>query len=121
MRLRRNAFYTFAVLVFLVCMLFSIVCVFQRLGSGQEYPYLVKGEWLLTTLVFFCLLLSAGTLWSRLEVGRRLKKHGVLCSGIEGVLAALFLGVGFFLRLYILRNMPMQPLRPIAAVTSSSR
>lgn len=109
MRLRRNAFYTFAVLVFLVCMLFSIVCVFQRLGSGQEYPYLVKGEWLLTTLVFFCLLLSAGTLWSRLEVSRRLKEYGVLCSGIEGILAALFLGVGFSLRLYILRNMPMQP------------
>ena len=59
MKLRKNAFFYFAVMVFLLCMLFSIACVFARLGAGQEYPYLLKGAWILGALALTLALLGA--------------------------------------------------------------
>ena len=52
MKLRKNVFFYFAVLVFLLCVLFAMACVFHRLGEGQEYPYLLKGAWLLCAFFF---------------------------------------------------------------------
>ena len=42
MKLKRNLFYYFASFVFLFCIFFAMVCVFQRIGTGQEYPYAIK-------------------------------------------------------------------------------
>ena len=74
MKLRKNAFFYFATLVFLLCVLFAIVCVFQRLGAGQEYPYLPKGLWLLGVLGLILILLGISALWSRLNVSDRLRR-----------------------------------------------
>ena len=60
MKLKKNLFGYFAILVFLLCILFAIVCVFQRLGNGQEYPYLLKGGWLLGAMTGTCLLAGGG-------------------------------------------------------------
>ena len=67
MKLRKNAFFYFAVLVFLLCMLFSIACVFNRLGAGQEYPYLLKGAWVLGMLALTAILAIARRMRSRME------------------------------------------------------
>ena len=43
MRLKRNAFYTFALIVYAICLFFALSTTLQSLGEGQEYPYLLKG------------------------------------------------------------------------------
>ncbi|MBR2759591.1 MAG: glycosyltransferase family 39 protein [Solobacterium sp.] len=109
MRLKRNAFYTFALIVYAICLFFALSTTLQSLGEGQEYPYLLKGEWLIAILAVSCLSVFAGAVWFRLEVTKRLEHSRDLSR-----LAELFLGItillgGFILRVNYIRTMPMEP------------
>ena len=108
MKLRRNAFFYFALMVFLLCMLLAMGCVLHRLGEGQEYPYLLKGIWVLGTLGIAMLLLAAGAVGGRLRVREKLDGYPALILELFAPcfeLAHLLLGLcelfGAFL-LYIL-------------------
>ena len=109
MKLRKNAFFYFATLVFLLCVLFAIVCVFQRLGAGQEYPYLPKGLWLLGVLGLILILLGISALWSRLNVSDRLRRFPGLLRAVEALTAILLMTAGAALRLMVIRQLPMAP------------
>ncbi|MBR0228687.1 MAG: glycosyltransferase family 39 protein [Clostridia bacterium] len=109
MKLRKNAFFYFAVLVFLLCMLFSMACVFNRLGAGQEYPYLLKGAWILGALALTLALLGACALWARLDVSQKLRRYPGPALAAEYLLAALLLLAGAFLRYQVIRSLPMEP------------
>lgn len=109
MKLRRNAFYYFALSVFAICVLFSMACALQRLGDGQEYPYLLKGAWLLFVLVLGGVTLGLGVLWARLELSRRLGAHKRLCDIAEALAAVLLALAGLMLRLMVIRKIPMAP------------
>ena len=109
MKLRKNVFFYFAVLVFLLCVLFAMACVFHRLGEGQEYPYLLKGAWLLGILCLVFGLLIVSALWSRLRINHRLLRFQRLLNGVEYLLAALLITAGVFLRFLVIQNLPMEP------------
>ncbi|MBR2823987.1 MAG: glycosyltransferase family 39 protein [Clostridia bacterium] len=109
MKLKKNLFGYFAMLVFLVCILFAMVCTFQRLGNGQEYPYLLKGEWLLGALAGICLLTGGGALWFRLDLSRSVKQHPAACLTAEGLAVASLTVLALWLRLRVIRELPMDP------------
>lgn len=109
MKLRRNAFFYFALLVFLLCMLLAMGCVLHRLGEGQEYPYLLKGIWVLGTLGIAMLLLAAGAVGGRLRVREKLDGYPALVRAVEYLLAAVILAAGLILRLRVVNEMPMAP------------
>ena len=109
MKLKRNLFYYFAAFVFLFCVFFAMVCVFQRIGTGQEYPYLLKGEWLLGALAGLCLLLGAGALWARLDMNKALKDHRAGLQAAELLAVLLLTALALWLRLRVIRELPMQP------------
>ncbi|MBR6029715.1 MAG: glycosyltransferase family 39 protein [Clostridia bacterium] len=109
MKLRRNAFYYFAALVFLFCVFFAMSCVFRRLGDGQEYPYLLRGYWLLGTLALVMLWLGGCVLWVRLDVSKRLRGMPVFTRWLEGLCAALLVLSSALLRYRVIRDLPMQP------------
>lgn len=109
MKLKRNLFYYFASFVFLFCIFFAMVCVFQRIGTGQEYPYLLKGEWLLGALAALCLLLGAGALWARLDLNHAMNDHPAGVRTAEYLAAALLTALAVWLRLRVVRELPMQP------------
>ena len=96
-------------MVFLLCMLFSIACVFARLGAGQEYPYLLKGAWILGALALTLALLGACALWARLDMSRKLARFPGPARAVEYLLAALLVLAGAFLRYQVIRTMPMEP------------
>ena len=90
-------------------MLFSISCVFRRLGDGQEYPYLLKGAWVLGILVLMLALLGECALGCRLDISSRLERFTGLTHILEYLLAALLLLTGAFLRFQVIRSLPMEP------------
>ena len=109
MKLKRNAFYTFALLIYTFCLFFAMACVLRRLGDGQEYPYFLKGLWLLAALGLSCLLLFFGALWVRLDGSARLAARPRLRRTAELALGGVLLAAGFVLRLIYIQRMPMAP------------
>ena len=109
MKLQRNAFYYFAVLVFLAFIFLAITSVLHQLGANQEYPYLLKGEWLLAIIMALLMLIGTGALWSRLQISSRLDHHPQLVSLLENISAGLLVVLGVFLRLLVINTLPMEP------------
>ena len=102
MKLKKNLFGYFAILVFLMCILFAMVCTFQRLGNGQEYPYLLKGEWLLGAMAGICLLAGGGAFWFRLGLSRSMKSHKTACLAAEGLAVATLTVLAFCCNKYLI-------------------
>lgn len=109
MKLKRNLFYYFASFVFLFCVVFAMACVLQRIGDGQEYPYFLKGTWLLGALAGICLLLGAGALWARLDMSHAVNRHAAAENLAEGLAVLVLTGLAVWLRLRVIRELPMQP------------
>lgn len=109
MTIRKNFFYYFAVLVYIFCILFSIVCVFNRIGEGQEYPYLLKGAWLIGMFVFLILLMLFWALWSRLDFSGLLKRIPKISLALEIVIVLAIIISGTLLRYWVIQNFPMAP------------
>ncbi len=109
MTIRKNFFYYFAVLVYIFCLLFSIVCVFNRIGEGQEYPYLMKGVWLIGMFVFLILLMLFWTLWSRLDFSGLMKRIPKVSLVMELVIVLAIIIAGTLLRYWVVHNFPMEP------------
>lgn len=109
MKLRKNAFYYFTVLVFLFCIFFAMTCVFRRLGDGQEYPYLLRGLWLLGTLALALAGVCLCALGSRLDLRRRLRDMPTLLLVLEALSALVLLLSGAVLRSLVIRDLPMAP------------
>ena len=109
MKLRRNGFYTFALLVFIFCIFLSLAFALQRVGNGQEYPYLPKGIWLLGSAGGICLFIVAGSLAARLDIVKKLDKHHTFAVVLETVLASAILIAGLVIRMKYIETMPMDP------------
>ena len=109
MKLQKNFFYLFATLAFSLAVFFSVACVIGRLGAGQEYPYFLKGVFVLIFLGLSVGILLLGMFWARLDIRRRLMDLPVLTRIAEGLCAALLLIIGTILRVWVIKNLPMAP------------
>ena len=109
MKIRKNFFYLFAVMVYVFCLLFAIVCVFSRLGEGQEYPYLLKGYWLIGMFASLIILLVVWAVWSRLDISTKLAKYPKLLWVIELLIMLCIVIAGSYLRYRIICELPMAP------------
>ena len=109
MKIRKDFFYYFAVLVYIFCMLFAIVCVFNRIGEGQEYPYLIKGTWLIGSFTFLLLLMAVWALWARLGITEKMNRHPKLFLALELMIVAVIVIIGSYLRYRVIEELPMAP------------
>jgi hypothetical protein len=110
MEIRRNGFMCFALTVYGVAILYAIICTASTLGAGQEYPYYLKGIFLLLLLCMGILLVAFGVLWSRLEMARRMEEHPHFAFWVENGLAAAILCASVLVRVRYVQTMPMAPL-----------
>jgi hypothetical protein len=109
MKTRRTAFWYFSMVVYSCVVLYAIVATWKSLGEGQEYPYLLKGFFLLLLTGGAVLLLAFGMLWARLDISGRMAAHPRAAHLAEWLCAAVVLGAGAALRIAYLAAMPMQP------------
>ena len=96
-------------MVYVFCLLFAIVCVFSRLGEGQEYPYLLKGYWLIGMFASLIILLVVWAVWSRLDISTKLAKYPKLLWVIELLIMLCIVIAGSYLRYRIICELPMAP------------
>ena len=109
MKLQKNFFFLFATLAFTLAVFFSAACVIARLGAGQEYPWFLKGVFVVIFLGLGTGIVLFGMLWARLDVRKRLLKLPVPGLVAESMCAALLLIIGLMLRVWVIKNFPMDP------------
>lgn len=110
MEIRRNGFMCFALTVYSVAILYAIICTASALGKGQEYPYFLKGIFLLLLLSLGVLLLAFGVLGARVGMSQRMEEHPRFAFWVEYGLAAAVLCASALMRLRYIQTMPMAPL-----------
>lgn len=109
MEIKRNGFMYFALTVYGIAILYAIVCTLSKLGVGQEYPYYLKGIFLILLLCMGILLIVFGVIWARLEITRRAEEHPHAAFWAENVLAVAVLCVSAAIRVHYVQTMPMAP------------
>ena len=110
MEIRRNGFMCFALTVYGIAILYAIICTSSTLGAGQEYPYYLKGVFLVSLLCLGILLLVFGVLWARLGMTRRVEDHPHFAFWAENGSAVAVLCVSALIRVRYVQTMPMAPL-----------
>ncbi|MFW6679650.1 ArnT family glycosyltransferase [Lacrimispora sp. AGF001] len=109
MRLEKNWFYHFCIALSIAGMGYILIAGVSDAQGNQEYPYAMKG---LLILIFF--LTWAGVnflalLSARLSITEKLKKYHNYLLAMEVIYVILILILAFAARLFVIRNLPMEP------------
>lgn len=109
MRLEKNWFYHFCIALSIAGMGYILIACVSDAQGNQEYPYAMKG---LLILIFF--LTWAGVnflalLSARLSITEKLKKYHNYLLAMEVIYVILILILAFAARLFVIRNLPMEP------------
>jgi len=109
MRLEKNWFYHFCIALSIAGMGYILIAGVSDAQGNQEYPYAMKG---LLILIFF--LTWAGVnflalLSARLTITVKLKKYHNYLLAMEVITVILILILAFAARLFVIRNLPMEP------------
>ena len=109
MKPKKNVFGYFVHILFLVGILYALVCGIGDLGTGREYPYLLRGGFFLLLLLLWCLLNAMAAVAARFEWEDLSKTRKRVLDIMEGLFAAAVLVAAGWVRLEAIRNLPMQP------------
>lgn len=108
-KLKKNWFYNFSIALSVVGMAYILISGISNAGTGQEYPFAMKGMlfliFLLTwTAVHFLALFSA-----KLGIAGKMAEKKRLSFGLEAFYVILVLSAAFVLRYAVILKLPMQP------------
>lgn len=109
MKPKKNAFSYFVNILFLAGVLYALVCGISDLGTGREYPYLLRGAFFVLFLGLWALLNVLAAIAARLELEDLSRRKGLVVNVLEGIFVAAVLAAAGLVRLAAIRNMPMQP------------
>lgn len=109
MKPKKNVFGYFVHILFLVGILYALVCGIGDLGTGREYPYLLRGGFFLLLLLLWCLLNAMAAVAARFEWEDLSKTRKRVLDIMEGLFAVAVLAAAGWVRLEAIRNLPMQP------------
>ena len=94
MKIRRSWFYTLAMFILMAVLFLAMTFAVNRIGNGQEYPYLLKGKWIIGMLALAFGLVIAGKIYARLQLSHFFASHPKAAAVLEGGLAAALLAAG---------------------------
>ena len=109
MKPKKNAFSYFVNILFLAGVLYALVCGISDLGTGREYPYLLRGIFFLLFLGLWALLNVMAAVAARFELEDLSRRRGRVLNVMEGIFACAVLAAAGAVRLAAIRNMPMEP------------
>lgn len=109
MKPKKSVFGYFVNILFLLGILYALVCGVGSLGAGREYPYLMRGAFFLLLLAAWCLLNGGLALAARLEWEDAAEKHRRALNIAEAVFVLAALGAAVWVRLKAIAAFPMQP------------
>ena len=109
MKPKKNVFGYFVNILFLLGILYALVCGVGSLGEGREYPYLMRGAFFLLLLAAWGLLNGGLALAARLEWEDAIAAHRRALNVAEAVFVLAVLGAAAWVRLKAISAFPMQP------------
>ncbi len=109
MKPRKSAFSYFVIILFLIAVLFTLVCGISDMGIAREYPYVIRGAFFVLLLLLWLLLNSAAAVAARVELEDRLRSGRLISRITEITLVAVTLALAGWVRYLVLVNFPMQP------------
>ena len=109
MKPKKNVFGYFVNILFLLGVLYALVCGVGSLGEGREYPYLMRGAFFLLLLAAWGLLNGGLALAARLEWEDIAVTHRRVLNTVEAVFVLAVLGAAAWVRLKAISAFPMQP------------
>lgn len=109
MEIRKTWFSYLALFLFAFGTLYILICGTGEIGTGQEYPYLAKGQLMLVLAVFFLAGHGAAILAARFHLDDWREKNRKLFQILEGAAVALILLASFAVRLWVVKSIPMAP------------
>lgn len=108
MKPKKNAFGYFVNTLFLVSILYILVCGSWGIGEGREYPYLIRGKFFGLFLGIWVLLNGACALAARLELEDVIRKKRFIANAVEALFAVAILAAAVWMRLATLQNFPVE-------------
>lgn len=109
MEVRKTWFSYLTLFFFAFGTLYILICGTEEMGTGQKYPYLAKGQLLLAFAALFLISCVIAVLVARLGLDKMRRKKVVLFSILEGEIVYLILAASFYIRYWVIKNIPMEP------------
>lgn len=109
MKPKKNVFSYFVIILYLLGILYVLVCGVTSLGEGREYPYLLKGTFLTLLLVIWLTLNGAAAILARTQLEDWIHRKKRLFNVLEAVVVTAVLCVAFYMRWTYIQRMPMKP------------
>lgn len=109
MKPKKNAFGYFVNILFLVGVLYALVCGISDLGVGREYPYVIRGGFFALLLAAWVLLNAGAAMAARLELEDFARKKRKTVNLLEAAFAVAVLLAAAWVRLWVISAFPMQP------------
>lgn len=109
MEIRKTWFSYLTRFLFAFCALYILICGAGALGTGQEYPYLAKGQFMLTLALLLLLCRGATVAAAYAGVERWREKNVLLWRLLEAGAVCAILIASYSLRLWVVQSIPMMP------------
>lgn len=109
MKPKKSVFAYFVNILFLVAVLYALICGVSDLGVGREYPYLIRGGFFILLLVCWGACNALAAFAARVEIEDLVRKHRRTFNVAEAVFVLVVLVAAAWLRIEALRSFPMQP------------
>lgn len=109
MKPKKNVFSYFVIILYLVGILYVLVCGVASLGEGREYPYILKGAFFTLLLVIWLALNGAAAVLARTQLEDWVHKEKRLFNILEAAAVITVLCIAFYIRWTYIRRMPMKP------------
>lgn len=109
MKIQKNWFTYFSLSIFLVIMLYILVCGINALGDGKEYPYIYKGTFLFLLLGIWLVIQIFSVIFAKFHLERLIEQENVINKIMEGMIVLGILGLSFYLRKTVIDTLPIMP------------
>ena len=109
MRIRRDWFNTLAIFLFESIILFALTAGISGLADGREYSWLLRGQWIGTVALILIVFVILSSLYSRLELSKKLSIYSSAGFISEILVVILILCAAIKLRLNHLAAYSVEP------------
>ncbi len=107
---RKNWFSYVVIALFEAGMFFALLGGIWIVGDSEQLPYLVKGGIVLSLAVLWLLFSGALAVFAKIRTHSHLRMKGRGWLAAELVIVTALIAAGTYLRLWVIQNLPMQPL-----------
>jgi len=109
MEIRKTWFSYLSIFLYICGGILIFVYAVNGLGNGQEYPYYVKGMSLIVIAAAYLIVAILAVAGARLQIEKMGEKHPAFWTICEWGMAAVILITSFLLRIWVIKEYPMQP------------